>query len=78
MTRDEINAGESETLEFKEQLPNDHKTYIKTLVAFANQEGYAGPGFPDTRLTHVLLALSQGSAYHLTKPRATHHEQPYT
>ena len=39
MTRDEINAGESETLEFKEQLPDDHKKYIKTLVAFANQEG---------------------------------------
>ena len=38
----------------------------------------AGPGFPDARLTRVLLALSQGRAYHLTKPRTTHHDQPHT
>ena len=50
----------------------------RVVVLAAPVVGYAGLGFLDTRLTHVLLALSQGSAYHLTKPRTTHHEQPHT
>ncbi len=51
---------------------------VRFVMLAAPAVGYAGLGFLDTRLTHVLLALSQGSAYHLTKPRTTHHEQPHT
>ena len=35
----EIKAGESKTLEFKEILPDDSSKWIKTIIAFANGAG---------------------------------------
>lgn len=34
MSLEEIIAGESKTIEFKEELPADSKKYMKTVVAF--------------------------------------------
>lgn len=39
MTLDEIKSGESKNIEFKVQLPDDSKKYMKTIVAFANTSG---------------------------------------
>lgn len=39
MTLEEIRHGESENIEFKVQLPDDSKKYMKTIVAFANTAG---------------------------------------
>ena len=39
MSLEEIIAGESKTIEFKEQLPADSKKYMKTVVAFSNTAG---------------------------------------
>ncbi len=39
MTLEEIKHGESENVEFKVQLPDDSKKYIKTVVAYANTSG---------------------------------------
>lgn len=39
MTLDEIAAGESKVLEFKESLPKDSKKWVKTIAAFANGAG---------------------------------------
>ena len=39
MLKDEIESGESATLEFKESLPSDSKKYLKTIIAFANTSG---------------------------------------
>ena len=39
MTKEEILAGESETLEFKRDIPEQSEKYIKTVVAFANGKG---------------------------------------
>ena len=39
MTKDEILAGESETLEFKRDIPEQSIKYMKTVVAFANGKG---------------------------------------
>jgi len=39
MTKEEILAGESINLEFKEQRPGKSKNYMKTVVAFANGKG---------------------------------------
>ena len=39
MTLEEIIAGESKTIEFKEELPADSKKYMKTVVAFSNTAG---------------------------------------
>lgn len=36
MTIEEILAGESKTVEFKEMLPEKNSKYMKTVVAFAN------------------------------------------
>lgn len=36
MTEQEILAGESETLEFKRDIPDQSTKYMKTVVAFAN------------------------------------------
>ena len=39
MTLDEIKSGESKNIEFKVQLPDDSKKYMKTIVVFANTSG---------------------------------------
>lgn len=39
MTIEEILAGESKNIEFKESLPDRSKKYMKTVVAFANGSG---------------------------------------
>jgi len=39
MIEDEIAAGESNRLEFKEKLPKDPKKYVKTAVALSNSQG---------------------------------------
>lgn len=39
MTLEEIKCGESENIEFKVQLPDDSKKYMKTIVAYANTSG---------------------------------------
>lgn len=39
MSLEEIIAGESKTIEFKEELPADSKKYMKTVVAFSNTAG---------------------------------------
>ncbi len=39
MIVEDILAGESKTLEYKEQRPKDYSKYIKTVVAFANGRG---------------------------------------
>ena len=39
MTFEEIKNGESKNLEFKIQLPDDSKKYMKTIVAYANTSG---------------------------------------
>lgn len=36
MSLEEIIAGESKTIEFKEELPADSKKYMKTVVAFSD------------------------------------------
>lgn len=36
----QILFGESENIEFKRELPKDHKKYLKTVIAFAN--GFGG------------------------------------
>lgn len=36
---DEINLGESHNVELKAELPNDHRKYLKTVVAFSNGTG---------------------------------------
>ena len=41
MTLDEIKSGESKNIEFKVQLPDDSKKYMKTIVAFANKHTQA-------------------------------------
>ena len=37
---EEIKNGETNNIEFKRELPSDHKKYLKTVVAFAN--GFGG------------------------------------
>ncbi len=39
MTLDEIKEGESKNVEFKVQLPDDNKKYMKTIIAYANTSG---------------------------------------
>ena len=39
MTLEEIKHGESKNIEFKIQLPDDSRKYMKTVVAFANTSG---------------------------------------
>ncbi|MCM1214220.1 MAG: putative DNA binding domain-containing protein [Lachnospiraceae bacterium] len=39
MTLDEIKRGESKNVEFKVQLPDDSKKYMKTIIAYANTSG---------------------------------------
>lgn len=39
MTLEEIKNGESKNVEFKVQLPDDSKKYMKTIVAYANTSG---------------------------------------
>ena len=39
MKIDEILAGESKNVEFKESLPVKSSKYMKTIVAFANGQG---------------------------------------
>jgi len=39
MTLDEIKEGESNNVEFKVQLPDDNKKYMKTIIAYANTSG---------------------------------------
>lgn len=39
MTVEEIMFGESEYLEFKQEVPKKSETYMKTVVAFANGSG---------------------------------------
>ena len=39
MLKDDIKAGESDRLEFKEQLPDNAEKWLKTVVAFANCRG---------------------------------------
>lgn len=39
MTPEEIKNGESKNVEFKVQLPDDSKKYMKTIVAYANTAG---------------------------------------
>ena len=37
--QEEIQNGESRTLEYKSELPHDSQKWIKTIVAFANGAG---------------------------------------
>ena len=39
MLKDEIKNGETDVLEFKRDLPDDHLKFLKTAVAFANCNG---------------------------------------
>mgnify|MGYP002512664099 FL=1 len=39
MTLEDIKCGESKNIEFKVQLPDDSKKYMKTIVAYANTSG---------------------------------------
>lgn len=39
MTLEDIKCGESKNIEFKIQLPDDSKKYMKTIVAYANTSG---------------------------------------
>lgn len=39
MTLDEMKRGESKNVEFKVQLPDDSKKYMKTIIAYANTSG---------------------------------------
>ncbi len=39
MTHEDIKCGESKNIEFKVQLPDDSKKYMKTIVAYANTSG---------------------------------------
>ena len=39
MLKDEINNGETDVLEFKRDMPDDHLKFLKTAVAFANCNG---------------------------------------
>ena len=39
MTVEEIKNGESKNIEFKIQLPDESKKYMKTIVAYANTSG---------------------------------------
>ncbi|SET98446.1 Putative DNA-binding domain-containing protein [Enterocloster lavalensis] len=39
MTAEEIYAGESDNVEFKEGIPAKSEKYMKTVVAFANGKG---------------------------------------
>ena len=39
MTAEEIFAGESDNVEFKEEIPVKSERYMKTVVAFANGRG---------------------------------------
>lgn len=39
ITREDIRKGESKTLEFKVQLPENSETWVKTIIAFANSSG---------------------------------------
>ncbi len=40
MLLEEIKNGETNNIEFKREIPADHKKYLKTIVAFAN--GFGG------------------------------------
>ncbi len=39
MLKDEIKNGETDVLEFKRDMPDDHLKFLKTAVAFANSNG---------------------------------------
>ena len=39
MNIQELLAGESHYLEYKQTLPNKSETYIKTMIAYANGKG---------------------------------------
>ena len=39
MTKEDIEVGESDTLEFKERLSDNSIKWLKTVVAFANGRG---------------------------------------
>lgn len=39
MTIEEILAGESKTVEFKQELPDKSEKYMKSVVAFSNTSG---------------------------------------
>ena len=39
MTIDEIKQGESDTLEFKREMPSKDSKLLKTIVAFSNGRG---------------------------------------
>lgn len=39
MLFDEIQKGETDSLEFKRDMPDDHLKFLKTAVAFANCNG---------------------------------------
>lgn len=39
MTEQELNLGETRTIEFKKELPAESSKWIKTIVAFANGAG---------------------------------------
>ena len=46
----EIERGETRTVEFKKELPQDSSKWIKTVVAFANGAGGIGRRFKYVRL----------------------------
>ena len=39
MTLEEIKRGETDRVEFKREVPQKDKRYLKTVVAFANEKG---------------------------------------
>ena len=53
MTIEEILAGESKNIEFKETLPEKSIKYMKSVVAFANGTGVCVLIFIEARLAQI-------------------------
>ena len=53
MTIEEILAGESKNVEFKENLPEKSIKYMKSVVAFANGTGVCVLIFIEVRLAQI-------------------------
>lgn len=79
----EISKGETSRLEFKADLPDDHKKYLKTVVAFSNTSGgrilfgvtdkHKILGIPDETIHQVKDSVID-SIYHACEPPI----MPYT
>lgn len=65
MTLGEIKNGESKNIEFKIQLPDDSKKYMKTIVAYANTSGGKLIIGVDDITKKILLAWNQVLSFRL-------------